>query len=117
MLWYLRVLTFYAITAVLCIVFVLGSYILVRVFNLNYHLRYRIAVAFSYIFIWLAKFICGLKYQTSGLEKLPEEPCIVLANHQSFWDNVFMQLIIPEHSWIIKRELFNIPFFGWGLRI
>jgi len=72
---------------------------------------------FSYSFIWLVRVICGLKYNVSGLEKLPKEPSIVLANHQSFWDNVFMQLIIPEHSWILKRELFKIPFFGWGLKM
>ena len=28
-----------------------------------------------------------------------------------------MQLIIPKHSWFDKRELFNIPFFGWGLKM
>ncbi|GAB4165840.1 MAG: hypothetical protein Tsb006_5330 [Rickettsiaceae bacterium] len=27
-----------------------------------------------------------------------------------------MQLIIPKHSWVIKRELFSIPVFGWCLR-
>lgn len=117
MFWNFRVLLFYLVTSILCISFFLLLYIPIKLFNVSYRLKYKIAVGFSYAFIWLAKNICGLKYQVSGLEKLPPGPCIVLANHQSFWDNVFMQLVIPEHSWIIKKELFNIPFFGWGLKM
>jgi 1-acyl-sn-glycerol-3-phosphate acyltransferase len=59
----------------------------------------------------------GIKYEVEGLEKLPNGPYLVLSNHQSFWENFFMQLIIPEHSWVIKKELFEIPVFGWGLRM
>jgi len=86
-------------------------------FNINYDIRYKIGFVYSHVFIWLAKVTCGLNYQVSGLDKLPTTPSIVLSNHQSFWDNIFMQIIIPEHSWVLKRELFNIPLFGWGLRM
>lgn len=79
-------------------------------------IRYRIAIVFSNIFIWITRIFVGLKYKVVGLEKLPSMPSLVVANHQSFWENMFMQLIIPEHSWIIKKELFDIPFFGWGLK-
>jgi 1-acyl-sn-glycerol-3-phosphate acyltransferase len=61
--------------------------------------------------------IMDIKYEVQGLEKLPNGPYLVLSNHQSFWENFFMQLIIPEHSWVIKKELFEIPVFGWGLRM
>lgn len=27
-----------------------------------------------------------------------------------------MQIIFPVHSWVLKKELFDIPLFGWGLR-
>jgi len=74
-------------------------------------------VIFSYAFVWLAKICCGLKYEVEGLEKLPKTISIVVSNHQSFWDQMFMQLIIPKHSWVLKRELFNIPLLGWGLRM
>jgi 1-acyl-sn-glycerol-3-phosphate acyltransferase len=103
--------------SVLAIAFFVAIYIAVKIFNANYHVKYKLGIIFSYCFIWFAEYICGLKYEVFGLEKLPSEPSIVLSNHQSFWDNVFMQLIIPKHSWIIKRELFNIPFFGWGLEM
>ncbi|MCC8368685.1 MAG: 1-acyl-sn-glycerol-3-phosphate acyltransferase [Rickettsia endosymbiont of Oxypoda opaca] len=117
MFWRLRILLFYGLLAIFTFIFFLICYIPVTFFNVNYQIRYKIGVIFSYAFIWLARFCCGLKYQVSGLEKLPKIPSIVVSNHQSFWDQIFMQLIIPEHSWVLKRELFNIPLLGWGLRM
>ncbi len=80
-------------------------------------MRYRICKAFSHVFIKLGETIVGLNYEISGLEKLPKVQSIVLLNHQSFWDNIIVQLIIPEHSWVLKRELFNIPLIGWGIKM
>jgi 1-acyl-sn-glycerol-3-phosphate acyltransferase len=75
------------------------------------------AKIFSQIFIRLMQITCGINYHVSGLEKLPRDKAyLVLPNHQSFWENVFLQLIIPEHSWVVKKELYDIPVFGWGLR-
>ena len=28
-----------------------------------------------------------------------------------------MQLIIPKHSWVIKRELESIPILGWIIKV
>ncbi|MCF8463152.1 MAG: 1-acyl-sn-glycerol-3-phosphate acyltransferase [Rickettsiaceae bacterium] len=67
--------------------------------------------------MWMLRIICSLDYKVEGLEKLPNKPAVFMANHQSFWDNMFMQLVVPKHSWIIKKELLDIPFFGWGLKI
>ncbi|MCC8372360.1 MAG: 1-acyl-sn-glycerol-3-phosphate acyltransferase [Rickettsia endosymbiont of Pseudomimeciton antennatum] len=117
MFWRLRVLTFYALLAIFTITFFLICYIPVTFFNINYYIRYRIGFIFSYVFIWLARIFCGLKYQVFGLDKLPASPSIVLSNHQSCWEQIFVQLIIPEHSWVLKKELFNIPLFGWGLEM
>jgi 1-acyl-sn-glycerol-3-phosphate acyltransferase len=87
------------------------------IFSKTYNNLYKSAIFYSFIFISLAKNICGLNYSLRGNELLPKEPYVVLANHQSFWENVFMQLVIPVHSWVVKRELYSIPFFGWGLKI
>jgi 1-acyl-sn-glycerol-3-phosphate acyltransferase len=41
-----------------------------------------------------------------------------MANHQSTWETFALPCIFPQHlSWVLKRELLNIPFFGWGLRV
>lgn len=117
MSWRLRVLFFYCVTSAFTVAFFFIICFPLQFIKIGYRLKYQIAKLFSEVFIFLAKFICGIDYLVSGLEKLPEGPCIVLANHQSFWDNMFMQIIIPEHSWIIKQELFDIPFFGWALKV
>lgn len=116
-IWRLRVLIFYTLLSIATFIAFIICYIPITFFNVNYNIRYKIGFVYSHIFIWLAKVTCGLNYQVSGLDKLPNTPSIVLSNHQSFWDNIFMQIIIPQHSWVLKRELFNIPLFGWGLKM
>lgn len=118
MFWRLRVLAFYAALGFFVLTFFVFCCVPVHYLNASYNVRYKVAESFSHIFIFLAKILCGIKYEVIGIEKLPRDgkPYIVLANHQSFWENLFMQLIIPKHSWVIKKELFDIPIFGWGLR-
>lgn len=65
----------------------------------------------------LIKFICSMDYEIEGQENLPEGPAVVLANHQSFWDNMIMPVIFPMQTWVVKRELFNFPIFGLGLKV
>jgi 1-acyl-sn-glycerol-3-phosphate acyltransferase len=111
-----RVLFFYFTVTIASIVFFSIFWIPLK-YSKKYRIKYALAVAFSYIFVSSAKFLCGLNYHVKGLDKLPTTPSLVLSNHQSFWDNVFMQVIIPRHSWIIKKQLYTIPIFGWGLKM
>lgn len=60
--------------------------------------------------------ICGLKYRIHGWDKLPRENCIVLSKHQSTWETIALRGLLPAtNTWVIKRELLWIPFFGWGM--
>lgn len=78
---------------------------------------YYIITSWSRFFIWWAKITCGLKYNVKGQENIPKQPCVVLCNHQSTWETIFMQVLLPPQSWVLKRELLYIPFFGWGLAL
>lgn len=78
---------------------------------------YYIITSWSRFFIFWAKTTCGLKYQVNGKENIPSEPCVILCNHQSTWETIFMQVLLPPQSWVLKRELLYIPFFGWGLAL
>ena len=78
---------------------------------------YRIITSWSHFFIWWVKITCGLRYKVTGKRNLPKAPFIVLCNHQSMWETIFMQVLIPPQSWVLKRELLWIPFFGWGLAL
>ncbi len=118
MLWRLRALVFYTIISVTMVLFFILFWVPMQLSYVSYSFRYRVAELFSYIFIYLLWLVCGIKFTVTGRENLPVDgkPYIVLSNHQSFWENFFMQLLIPQHSWVIKRELFDIPVFGFGLR-
>lgn len=118
MFWRLRTLAFYTIISICMVSFFILLSIPMQLLNASYKYRYKGAEIFSYIFIYLIWFICGIKYKVEGVEILPKDgkPYLALANHQSFWENFFMQLIIPKHSWVIKRELETIPVFGWVIR-
>jgi 1-acyl-sn-glycerol-3-phosphate acyltransferase len=65
--------------------------------------------------VWLLHWVVGVKTEVSGGENIPPGPCIIAAKHQSDWD-IFA--ILPytdgKPAYIAKRELIDIPFFGWA---
>ncbi len=69
------------------------------------------------ITMWALKNVVGLKYRVTGAENIPSRPAIVCAKHQSGWETLALQEIFPPQVFVAKRELFKIPFFGWGLKI
>ena len=67
---------------------------------------------------WIFK-TCGLEIEVEGLEHIdPDQPVVVMSNHQSALDIGVLVLTFPN-SWrfVAKRELQWIPFFGWVLAL
>ncbi|MDD5250049.1 MAG: lysophospholipid acyltransferase family protein [Rhodocyclaceae bacterium] len=64
---------------------------------------------------WLVRHLLRIDHRVLGRENLPAAPCIVLCKHQSAWETIVLQQIIPLTSFVYKRELHWLPFFGWGL--
>jgi 1-acyl-sn-glycerol-3-phosphate acyltransferase len=58
------------------------------------------------------------KVEHMGIENVPiSGPCIVAANHFSFFDVIYMGLSVPRHPhFMAKRELYKNPAFGWLIR-
>lgn len=77
--------------------------------------RYRIITLWSRLMVSAAAVICGIRYRVVGAENIPGAPCIFLSKHQSAWETLALQVILPPHVWVLKRQLLWIPFFGWGL--
>ena len=77
--------------------------------------RYRIITMWSHLVMGLGRVICGVRYQVVECDNIPQDPCIVLSNHQSAWETLAYQIILPPQVWVLKRELLRVPFFGWGL--
>lgn len=65
--------------------------------------------------LWLQKVIAGTDCEITGLENLPEGAYILAPKHQSFWDTFAFVPYIEDATYILKRELMWIPFFGWYL--
>ena len=77
--------------------------------------RYRFARSWALLNLWALKHICKLDYRVSGREHIPDEGVVVLCKHQSTWETLMLQAVLPSVRWVLKRELLRIPFFGWGL--
>ncbi len=77
--------------------------------------RYKVIVKWALLNLWLLNKICGVSYQVEKSETIPSQPCIVMCKHQSAWETLALQAIFPPQTWILKRELLWLPFFGWGL--
>jgi len=86
-------------------------------FFMPFSSRYWIITRWSHFFIFWAKVTCGLRYHVEGQENLPKQNAIVFSNHQSGWETIFMQVLLPPQTWILKKELLYIPVFGWGLAL
>ena len=84
-------------------------------FILPYGVRYPYLRQWSRFNIWWLRIACGLDYQVKGRENIPEGPAVVLAKHQSAWETLALQQILPPQTWVLKKELLWIPLFGWGL--
>ncbi|MDH4095013.1 MAG: 1-acyl-sn-glycerol-3-phosphate acyltransferase [Betaproteobacteria bacterium] len=79
--------------------------------------RYRLISAWSRLVIWLAWWLCGIRWKIEGRRHLPDEPAVILSQHQSAWETLAFQEIFPPQVLVLKRELLWIPFFGWGLAL
>jgi 1-acyl-sn-glycerol-3-phosphate acyltransferase len=63
--------------------------------------------------------LCGVRLQVTGREKLRSgERYLFFSNHQSALDiPVFYAALDRPLCFIAKKELFLIPFFGWGISV
>jgi len=79
--------------------------------------RYRFISGWSLAVLWCLERLCGIHWKVEGAEHLPRRPAVILAKHQSAWETLAFQRILPPQVHVLKRELLWIPFFGWGLAL
>jgi 1-acyl-sn-glycerol-3-phosphate acyltransferase len=61
--------------------------------------------------------LCGISITVRGLEKLPADDFIVVANHASYVDALIWQAVLPPTvSYVAKREAANYPLVGICLK-
>jgi 1-acyl-sn-glycerol-3-phosphate acyltransferase len=103
--------------------FFIGQLITAPIFTLiallawpvNPILRNQLISGWARSMIWWLRVTCNVRHEISGIENIPDRPCIILAKHQSTWETFAFQAIFPTQVYVLKRELLWIPIFGWGL--
>lgn len=78
--------------------------------------KHKVLTTWGRIFIFLSKHLCRTDYEIIGKENLIEGPAVFASNHQSTWETFAFNVFLPQHVWILKKELTKIPFFGWTLK-
>jgi 1-acyl-sn-glycerol-3-phosphate acyltransferase len=78
-------------------------------------LRWRRLVAgvFARAFLRAA----GIPLAVEGLNRLPQVPCVVVANHASYIDGLVAAAALPpDFAFVIKKEMVRVPLAGLLLR-
>jgi len=65
---------------------------------------------------WGLRHIVGLDYEVRGREHVPPGPVLLASKHQSTWDTAVFYLLFDDPCYVIKKELFSIPIWGWYAR-
>ncbi len=113
---YVRAFLFYLVMIVATVVH--STLCLIFVSWLPFRLRFKIVSSVNHVFIGWLRVVCGVRYQLVGKENLPQDrPFVLLVNHQSEWETIYLQLLVQPISTVLKRELLRIPFFGWALAL
>jgi 1-acyl-sn-glycerol-3-phosphate acyltransferase len=76
----------------------------------------RLAQHWARTSLWLLRIVCRIDVDWRGLEKIPPGAALVGAKHQSTWETFALLTVLPEPTFILKRELLWIPFYGWFAR-
>lgn len=79
--------------------------------------RQRVSVLWPRFNLWWLRLTCGLRHEVRGRENIPDGPAIYLCKHQSAWETIAMETMVPPMVWVLKRELMWIPIFGWAVAV
>jgi 1-acyl-sn-glycerol-3-phosphate acyltransferase len=75
--------------------------------------RRSVAGLFSRIFLRAA----GIPFAVDGRDRLPQVPCVVVANHASYIDGLVAAAALPpDFAFVIKKEMVRVPLVGLLLR-
>jgi 1-acyl-sn-glycerol-3-phosphate acyltransferase len=66
--------------------------------------------------LFMLRWLVGIRTEVTGAENIPEGGCIIAAKHQSDWDIFALLPHVGHPAFIAKKELLDIPLFGWAAR-
>jgi 1-acyl-sn-glycerol-3-phosphate acyltransferase len=75
--------------------------------------RRRVAGVFARAWLRAAR----IPFTVRHVERLPREPCVVVANHASYLDGIIaVAALPPDFAFVIKKEMVGVPLAGLMLR-
>ncbi len=102
-------LAFYGWTLIMCTL-MLGTLPLPHRYFLN------IVRFWLWHVVWIERHIGKIDYRVIGAENVPAGTCIIAAKHQSAWETFKLHTLFGDPSIVLKKELLNLPIWGWYLR-
>jgi len=82
---------------------------------LNFRGRFWMAGVMTHVCFFGLKWLCGLTYVVEGRENLPAAGNhVIFMKHSSTWETYAIMILFPPLVWVMKREIYWIPFVGWG---
>ena len=67
--------------------------------------------------LWAGDFFCGIKVVVEGEENLPDTASVIMIKHSSALETYGHVPFFPRSTWVLKRAILWIPFFGWALKL
>lgn len=64
--------------------------------------------------LFFLRWLVGIRTRVTGAENIPEGGAIIGAKHQSDWDIFAILPHVGHPAFIAKKELLDIPLFGWA---
>lgn len=113
---YVRTTIFYIVLVVFTIIFTSTATIFGPALPYEKRFKWIIQGYTKFVITWL-KISCNIHYELYGTDNIPETPCIICSKHQSTWETFFLQTLFAPQTQVIKKELLNIPFFGWAFSL
>ena len=102
----------------LCVITPPFSLLALLIFWAPARVRYHAMGQWCRLVVGMCRWLCGIRHEVVGLENLPEPPYVICSKHQSAWETAAFYGVFPHRiSFVVKKELLWIPFFGWGLWI
>jgi 1-acyl-sn-glycerol-3-phosphate acyltransferase len=80
---------------------------------LPYSFLHRVLRGYASSTLWLLRVVCGIGVEWRGRDKLPHGAYIVACKHQSSWETYALFMLLPDPTYVLKRELMRLPLFGW----
>jgi 1-acyl-sn-glycerol-3-phosphate acyltransferase len=79
--------------------------------------RFLLARSWCGVNLWGARWLCGIRWTVNGLDNVPSTPHVIMSKHSSTWETLSLTQYFPPVSYVAKKELLRIPFFGWGFAL